>query len=204
MLRTLRFDPYGGVSDAQLSPDGRWLSVQALSHAVTQDTLEIWDWRRARRVTTLRPDNGVSFGRFSPDGRWLAVGDLPGSVTVYSTATWRPVTPPLAAGNATGASFTPDGRTLATGTISGSVQLWDIPSGQPIGIPLPGMPGVLVSPILTADGTHVIAGYAAGRAIRWDIRPAALIRHACEVAGRRLTRAEWDAFLPGRPYAPAC
>ncbi len=203
-LRTFHFALPGGVSDAQISPNGRWLSVQALTHAVTQDTLEIWDVRRAERVKTLRLDNGVSFGRFSPDGRWLAVGDLPGSVTVYSTDTWRPVTSPLAPGNATGASFTPNGRTLATGTISGSVQLWDIPSGQPIGTPLPGVPGALVTPILTADATHVIAGYAAGRAVRWDIRPEALIRHACEVAGRRLTRAEWDAFLPGRPYDPAC
>jgi len=38
----------------------------------------------------------------------------------------------------------------------------------------------------------------------WDIRPASLMRHACEVAGRRLTRAEWSAFLPGRAYHPAC
>jgi hypothetical protein len=84
------------------------------------------------------------------------------------------------------------------------VQLWDIPSGQPIGIPLPGLADVIVSPLLTAVATHVIAAYAAGRAIRWDIRPASLIRHACAVAGRSLTHTEWDAFLPGRPYAPAC
>jgi WD40 repeat protein len=148
--------------------------------------------------------NGVSFGRFSPNGRLLAVGDRLGRVTVYSTATWRPVTPSLAAGNATGASFTPDGRTLATGTSSGSVQLWDIPSGQPIGAPLPGLPGVLVSPIFRPDATHVIAAYAAGRAYRWDVRPASLIRHACQVAGRSLTSTEWNAFLPGRPYDPAC
>jgi hypothetical protein len=43
-----------------------------------------------------------------------------------------------------------------------------------------------------------------GRAYRWDIRPASLARHACRVAGRRLTRSEWAQFLPGRPYDPAC
>jgi hypothetical protein len=43
-----------------------------------------------------------------------------------------------------------------------------------------------------------------GRAYLSDIRPASLARHACEVAGRRLTRAEWDEFLPGRAYDPAC
>jgi len=27
---------------------------------------------------------------------------------------------------------------------------------------------------------------------------------ACKIAGRRLTRAEWSDFLPGRPHDPAC
>jgi hypothetical protein len=43
-----------------------------------------------------------------------------------------------------------------------------------------------------------------GRAVRWDIRPASLAKHACDVAGRRLSRAERSEFLPGREYAPAC
>jgi hypothetical protein len=30
------------------------------------------------------------------------------------------------------------------------------------------------------------------------------LRHACGVAGRRLTRADWHAALPGRTYEPAC
>jgi WD40 repeat protein len=136
--------------------------VQALNRDIVQDRLEIWDVRRWRRVTTLRPPSGVSFGRFSPDGRLLAVGDLLGRVTVISTATWQPVAPPLAAGKATGASFAPAGRTLATATTAGTVQLWDIPSGQAIGTPLPGLPNVDVAPIFTPDSTHVIAGYATG------------------------------------------
>jgi len=48
------------------------------------------------------------------------------------------------------------------------------------------------------------ATYASGRAYVWDIRSSSLVRQACRVAGRRLTRAEWAEFLPGRAYAPAC
>jgi WD40 repeat protein/DNA-binding SARP family transcriptional activator len=201
-LRRLRF-PYG-VSDSQLSPDGRWMTLQVLNREIVQDRLEIWDVRRNRRVAMLRPPSGVSFARFSPDGGYVAVGDLLGRVTVLSTATWEAVTRPLVASKATWASFAPDGRTLATGTTAGTVQLWAIPAGQAIGTPLPGLPDVGVTPIFTPDGTHVIAAYEQGRAYRWDIRPASLIRHACQVAGRRLTRAEWDEYLPGRPYHPAC
>ena len=39
---------------------------------------------------------------------------------------------------------------------------------------------------------------------RWDVRPSSWSRHACAVAGRTLTRAEWQDALPGRDYEPAC
>ena len=30
------------------------------------------------------------------------------------------------------------------------------------------------------------------------------MQRACTIAGRTLTRAEWDDVLPARDYAPAC
>ena len=75
---------------------------------------------------------------------------------------------------------------------------------EALAAPLPGVPGAGVVPIFTPGGTHLIAAHSNGRAYVWDIRPASLVRQACEVAGRRLTRAEWDEFLPGREYEPAC
>jgi hypothetical protein len=129
---------------------------------------------------------------------------VPVQASVFSTGTWKPVTAPLAAGNADSASFARDGRTLATGTTAGGVQLWNVPTGQAIGAPLPGLRDVFVTPIFTPDATHVIAAYAAGRATLWDVRPTTLIQRACAVAGRRLTRAEWEVFLPGSAYNPAC
>jgi len=61
-----------------------------------------------------------------------------------------------------------------------------------------------VVPFFTPDGGRLVAAYATGRAYLWDIRPRSLAAHACRVAGRRLTRAEWEEFLPGREYDPAC
>ena len=66
------------------------------------------------------------------------------------------------------------------------------------------MPSSGVIPAFTPDGSRLVATYASGRAYVWDIRPASLVRQACRVAGRRLTRAEWAEFLPGRKYDPAC
>jgi WD40 repeat protein len=97
-----------------------------------------------------------------------------------------------------------DDRTLATSGQDGTVRLWDIESEQAVGAPLAGLPGHDAIGLLTPDGSSVIAGYATGQGYRWDIRPASLSRQACLVAGRALTRAEWDEFLPRRDYKPAC
>ena len=75
---------------------------------------------------------------------------------------------------------------------------------QPIGAPLPGVPNRPVAPLFTPDGAYLFGITDAGRAYRWDVRPSSWARHACAIAGRRLTRAEWNDVLPGRDYAPAC
>jgi WD40 repeat protein len=102
------------------------------------------------------------------------------------------------------AAFSPDGSTLATGNDTGALRLWDIRTGRAVGAPLPGVPSQVVRPFFTPDGKRLIAAYAGGRAYLWDIRPESHLRHACAVAGRRLTREEWGEFLPGRAYDPAC
>ena len=101
-------------------------------------------------------------------------------------------------------AFSPNSRTLATGNADGTVSLWDVKSRQAFGTPLPGGPHSTAVPLFTRDGTHLIAAHDNGHAHRWDIRPQSLARQACKIAGRSLTRAEWQEFLPGRPYRPAC
>jgi WD40 repeat protein/DNA-binding SARP family transcriptional activator len=195
----LRFQkiPY----DAQLSADGRRAVV-----VFPPDTLELWDVRARRLVRSLRPAGDVAFTRFSPDGRLVVLGSERGSAQVWSTKDWTPVTRLFTghAGAVIWAAISGDNRTLATASTDGSVRLWDIESEQAVGAPLPGLAGHTAVPLFTPDGTGLIAGYDTGQAFRWDIRPASLVRRACTVAGRRLTRIEWNEFLPGRDYEPAC
>jgi hypothetical protein len=74
----------------------------------------------------------------------------------------------------------------------------------PIGNPLAAIPNHMVAPLFTRDGAYLFGITDAGLAYRWDVRPSSWARHACAVAGRRLTRAEWQDALPGLRYAPAC
>ena len=196
--RPLRFD--GFTDDAQLSPDGRFFVV------VLDGRLEVWDARKQRLIRRIAPGRGVEFfARYSPDGRLIALG-LEAGTQVWSTTDWTPVTRTFAgqAGVAFGAAFSSDNRTLVTGSDDGALRLWDIESEQAVGAPLPGPTGHFAAPFVTPDDTAVIAGYDTGQAIRWDIRPASLIRRACGLAGRTLTPEEWAEFLPGRDYDPAC
>jgi WD40 repeat protein len=100
--------------------------------------------------------------------------------------------------------MSPNGRTLATGGPEGTIRLWDLRTQQPLGAPLPGLPNKTIVPQFTPDGAHLVAISRSGLAYRWDVRPSSWARHACAVAGRTLTRTEWQDALPERNYQPSC
>jgi WD40 repeat protein len=195
-----RYYPSGGAWDLSLSPDGRTLAVAALG-------VEIVDVASLRRRTILPGSETVRMlARFTPDGRFLVGGSLEGWTRLWSTDTWRPATRKLAghAGEVAWESVSPDGRMLATGSTDGTARLFDLATQRPVGTPLPGPPERQNAPVFTPDGAYLFVITDAGRAYRWEIQPSSWARHACMVAGRRLSRAEWNDVLPDRDYAPAC
>ena len=101
-------------------------------------------------------------------------------------------------------NFSPDGRTLATTSDDGTTRLWEIPSGRPIGTALPGLAQHDTAAAFVDGGHRLVTLQDTGRGNLWDIQPQSWARRACQVAGRTLTRAEWNDALPERAYAPAC
>ena len=146
------------------------------------------------------------WSRFSDDGRLLILGNHEGRAQIYDGHTFEPRGRPLLghAGFILTADFSPDGRTVATSSSDGTVRLWDVASGRPIGGPLPGIPNAQVGAVFTRGGTHLAAVYESGQGYSWDVRPSSWAQRACAVAGRPLTRAEWNEALPGHSYKPAC
>ena len=197
---------YGSdISDISLSPDGRTVAL-ARPRSGSPEVLEVPSLRR--RATLPDAESLWDFLRFTPDGRHLMGASWKGWARLWSTETFKPVGRKLIghAGRVDWMSLSPDGRMLATGGPDGTIRLWDMDTQQPLGGPLPGLPNRVVHPQFSPDGAYLFAIYGdgTGRAYRWDVRPSSWARHACKVAGRPLTRAQWREALPGRDYDPAC
>jgi DNA-binding SARP family transcriptional activator/WD40 repeat protein len=203
---------YPAVGDISLSPDGRKL---AITHPPAGG-VEIVDVARLRpRASLLEAETVWDLARFTPDGRYLVGGSYKGWARLWAVEEpepfnfgddWEPASRKLAghAGRVESQSMSPDRSTLATGSPDGTVRLWDLQTQQALGAALPGLPNRSVVPQFTPGGAYLFAIYNAGRAYRWDVRPSSWARQACAVAGRQLTRAEWEDALPERDYRPAC
>jgi DNA-binding SARP family transcriptional activator/WD40 repeat protein len=106
------------------------------------------------------------------------------------------------------AAFSPDGSFAVTGDLDGSIAMLDVESRSQFGslmqTPFGGISSLaflpksdtLVTAHTVATGTSTIAF--------WNLDPTFLIEKACEVAGRDLTAAEWDTYLPGYDHTPVC
>jgi len=191
-----------GVTDLSLSPDGRLLAATlALSNFA--GGLEIRSVPDLEVVRTVRVPLGAA-GRFSPDGRSFVYGDRDGRMWILDTRTWRPRGEPLdVTAPVLSAELSPDGRLLAAPSEGGTGRLWDVIAPRPVGAGLSGGPQDPVGAAFVDGGSRLAVVHQRG-GVAWDVRPGSWTRHACAVAGRRLTRSEWRAVLPRHPYAPAC
>jgi DNA-binding SARP family transcriptional activator/WD40 repeat protein len=193
----------GPATSLSVSPDGTQLAATVV-HPDGSGELNILSMPRLALLVHV-PATAGRQSQFSRDGRLLFYGDDAGRVWTFDTRTWKPRGPPLAGHSSPGMfALSPDDRTLATTSSDGTTQLWDTPSGRPIGDALPGVADHPVSAAFVEGGTHLVTLYDNGRGYLWDVRPQSWARRACEVAGRTLTRAEWQTALPERDYAPAC
>jgi WD40 repeat protein/tRNA A-37 threonylcarbamoyl transferase component Bud32 len=169
---------------------------------------EIWDAARRSLVTTLHIDDADVLGwavAFSADGRMLATSGIDPLVHLWDVRTGKLIRElKQNVGNAVWAlEFTPDGRTLAISGGDSFASLWDVATGAQIG-PRLGAGSRESMLDLSPDGRSLLITSGNGQGAIWGIDPESWPQRACALANRTLTREEWDEFLPGRPYEPAC
>jgi WD40 repeat protein len=166
------------------------------------------DPTRRKVLTKVHSSGGIAFSvAISPDGRMLATGSDIGTTQLWNVATGTTVGTEMKAadGFVIGAEFSPDGRNLLTEGSDGSTRLFDVQTQREIGNPFPGGDQTWDEAAFTPDQSKIVVMFSDGTAYIW---PAALQlwqNHACAVARRNLTPAEWHQFVGSSyPYTKVC
>ena len=85
------------------------------------------------------------------------------------------------------------------------MQLWDVASRRSIGAPLVVQrERVRRRASLSRDGSYLYALPTGTEGMRLALAPRLWRDLACAIAGRELTRREWEEVLPDRPYREVC
>jgi WD40 repeat protein len=210
-LATVHDSPGTIAFSVAFSPDGKTLAV-----ASADGLTRLWNISDPARPAHLGqplagPASYAISVAFSPDGRTLAVGSADKRVRLWDVADLarpvllgQPFTGPT--GYVYSVAFSPDGRTLAAGVTDGTVWLWHVadPARPALVATLTGPAHAVYSVAFAPDGASLAGGSADGTVRLWDTQVRAASAEVCATSGQRLTRTEWQIFLPGRRYAPPC
>jgi WD40 repeat protein len=197
--------PYGGVP--AFSDDGALLAVGYGGGGVP--LAEVWDVASRSLVAEFEggPEGDALALALTPDGEKLALGGYGKVVRIWDVRTRKRLhVLDTGRGGSTELEFSADGRTLAVaGFGEPAASLWDVENGTRIGPSLTTTAGRRTAMVdLSSDGRRLLLTLANGEGAVFDVDPVSWTRRACTLANRTLTREEWERFLPGRPYEPAC
>ncbi len=192
-----------GVTGLGWSGDGRSLVTGG-----STGRLRAWDPRSLDESASLALAEGSSISGVTPvAGEDRVVATVAsGEVAVVDLGDEDTVGKPFRWGGTDlrSGTLSPDGHTLAALGVNGNLRLWDAPSHTVLGPGLRAFPrGDSARLVFTADD-ELVTWDGVGAALRWRIDVDAWSETACDLAARPLTADEWDQYLPGEPYRPAC
>jgi WD40 repeat protein len=190
-------NPVFGLERSSLafSPDGKLLA------AGSGLTFELWDtgthqMLAGERITNAYPPDRTSVS-FSPDGRLLAWAGSDQTIRLWDVSRRQYLGLPLSGHSdyVTSIAFSPDGKSLASASLDKTVRLWDVATGEAIGTPLTGHDAAVEAVAFSSDGSLVVSGSQDHTVRLWDVSPESWAIHACKIANRNLTQAEWATFM---------
>ena len=198
----------GPVGEIAFTPDDRQLVAET-----THSTISLVDVGTGRIDWTRTVREGASGDiALSPDGATIAFSYYVGATAhlqLLDTATGKPRTPTVLSTTG-GFGFVDGGRWLIASEhlAAPQAQLYDASTLEPIGTPFPtgSVPvGIAPSGPIAVNGPGTMFAEATSRdPLLWHVDPDSWLKIACAIAGRNLTSAEWQHYLPHRPYQRTC
>jgi WD40 repeat protein len=185
------------------SPDGSRLYVGGQDG--TLRALDAADWSVVGEVVLAPDRSALRITRWSPDGTMLIVPCECGSVFLVDPDAMTVIGEPFTAAGTQlqNAVLIDDQQRLVAISRDGSMRLWDVATHRSIG---PAMRAhTLFALALDKESeTEVVSGGAVdGIVTHWTFDPKEWVARACEVAGRNLTKDEWDRYV-GDDYHATC
>jgi WD40 repeat protein len=191
------------VTSLAFSPDGKILASGSLN-----GTVRLWDSPSGhpRGVLPQGHTAAVESVAFSPDSALIATGSADRTIRLWDVAVGQPLGGALIGhtGVVRSTVFSPDGSVLASGGDDGAIRLWSVAYRQQVGPPLTAQGGAITSLAFNSDGTTLAAGSADHTVRLWETSVASWAQQACQIAGRNLTRQEWQQYLGSTPYRTTC
>jgi len=181
------------------------------AHVAVTDTVgrtvvhDVATGERTMRCTGLMgASSGGSRGiAYSPQGTLVAVSSQDGTTRLLSARAGGGCRLRASVPGAGGApAFSPDGSLLLS---TGDMRLRDVQTLEVLGAPLFDDAGALPADIFfTSVGDRLLEVSYDGTVRTLDLDPDRLVRRACELAGRDLTREEWQLFDVLGGYRTQC
>jgi WD40 repeat protein len=148
---------------------------------------------------------------FDPSGRVLAAGSADNTVRLWDVADPAhpvPLGVPLRGPDnyVIPVAFSPRGNLLAASAGDGTIWVWDATDPrhpQTVAV-LTGHIGAVFTVAFDPRSGALASGGADKLTRLWDLDPADVARRICETVGDPITAAEWQKYVPGRPFAAPC
>jgi DNA-binding SARP family transcriptional activator/WD40 repeat protein len=201
--------PPGNASAIAVSPDGRVLAV-----GYDSGDVHLADAGTYRVTHRLHVNGNVRAVAFSDDGARLAAVGGSRRLDVWDPRSGEEVLAgaPSFAGAGVSVRWLPGTHTAVYGGEDGQAALYDTDAAVQRGVSLPvfadaGAGDVQIAPVTDRrlalfPGWRFIGQTREG--VVYPLEAADWLAHACSIVRRDLSRAEWNVYLPGRPYRPTC
>ncbi len=208
-----------GVVSVAFSPDGTMLASGSNDGSIGLWNVKVGSptFGQLLQEPLRGHDLSINSLAFNPDGATLASGSDDATVRLWdvddgSPTFGQPLGEPLHGhfDRVSSVAFSPDGATLVSGSWDFTIRLWDTSallfkeSGpfNPLGEPLHWHESTVLSVAFSHDGAFFASGSIDETIQLWAAPPVGWVAELCQRAGRNLTQAEWEQFIPWKPYDP--